>query len=268
MDILDKIQGMYSKFSPKEKQIGQYILQKNNEIHNMNIQEMADATSVSPATITRFCRKIGCDSFVEMKIMLSASQQDTTPINKESTYDGVHSFYNRAIERTKRSLDLDLIDQIIKELEKANRIYINGVGSSGLTALELAQRLVRMGFNASANTDSHLIIINSTLVKEDDLVIGISSSGSTPEILDAFRIAKMNGAKIIAITSIPDSDIVSLSDIQLISYNSHFVEDRLFINTQFTIMYLLDIISLRLLEDEQRSYIMSQTVDAILKRDK
>ena len=49
-------------------------------------------------------------------------------------------------------------------------------------------------------------------------------------------------------------------------YNSLFIDNKRFVNSQFAIMYLVDIISMKLLEDDQYSYVMSQTVDAIIKK--
>lgn len=265
MDILDVIQERYPTFSEKEKKIALYILQNNNEINNINISKLAALTSTSSATITRFCRKIGCESFVAMKIAISSSQQDIQADNEEGIFNEVFSFYNRVIERTKKNLVAEDIEKFIEKLEGASRIFVYGVGSSGLTAMEFNQRLVRMGFNATVNTDSHLMVINSTIVKEEDLVIGISSSGSTPEVLDSLSIAKNNGARIVAITSFQASKLTELSDLSLTVYSSSFVNNHLFVNTQFALMYLIDVISMILLEDERHSQSMSHTIKAILK---
>lgn len=265
MDILDVIQERYSSFSDKEKKIAMYILQKNNEINNINISKLADLTSTSSATITRFCRKIGCESFVDMKIAISSSQQDISHEPEEGIFNDVFTFYNRVIERTKKNLVTEDIERFIDDLESASRIFVYGVGSSGLSAMEFNQRLVRMGFNATVNTDSHLMVINSTIVKKEDLVIGISSSGSTPEVIDSLRIAKANGAKIVSITSFQASELTQLSDLSLTVYSSSFVDNNLFVNTQFALMYLIDVVSMILLEDEKHNHSMSQTIDAILK---
>lgn len=264
MDILEVIQEMYPTFSDKEKKIALYILQKNNEINNINISKLAKLTSTSSATITRFCRKIGCESFVDMKIAISSAQQDVPVKTEEGIFNEVYSFYNRVIERTKKSLVSEEIESFITALEAAHRIFVYGVGSSGLTAMEFNQRLVRMGFNSSVHTDSHIMVINSTIAKKGDLVIGISSSGSTPEVLDALKIAKNSGAKVVAITSFQASDLTRLSDMSLTVYSSSFVDNNLFVNTQFALMYLIDVISMILLEDESHNRSMSQTIKAIL----
>ena len=70
MDILCEVQRKYSEFSGKEKDIADYIMQHADKIRNINITDLAKEIGTSGATITRFSKKIGCDSFVDMKISL------------------------------------------------------------------------------------------------------------------------------------------------------------------------------------------------------
>lgn len=263
MDILLEIQKKYNTFSDKERNIADYVLQGSNTINNINISDLALLTNTSGATITRFCKKIACDSFVDMKIKLSSLKrpEDT----EEGILAEVYSYYNKVIEGTKRSISKEQILKVVEEIKKAHKIYIYGVGSSGLTAVEMMQRLLRMGFNVHGISDPHMMIINSSIVSSEDLVIGISISGETAEVVDSLRISKNNGAKIIAITSFGESSITNFGDLNVIVYNTLFVDKKKFINSQFSAMYLMDVISMVLLENEQLSSKMQRTIDAITK---
>ncbi|UPU38932.1 MurR/RpiR family transcriptional regulator [Erysipelothrix sp. Poltava] len=120
MDILDEIQKQYVNFSQKEKQIAMYILQKNNEIKNINIGKLAEQTGTSSATITRFCRKIGCESFVDMKIQISAAEQDGIPLESSDIFDSVYSYYNRVIDRTKKNIDKEELERVITDFKRCS----------------------------------------------------------------------------------------------------------------------------------------------------
>ncbi|MCQ9209457.1 MurR/RpiR family transcriptional regulator [Granulicatella seriolae] len=265
MDILDQIEKQYVSFSNKEKQIAMYILQNSNSIKNINISKLAEKTQTSSATITRFCRKISCDSFVDMKIKISASQVDSQSRETGNIYEDVYQFYDKVIERTKKNIDTEVVQKFVEEIKKVKRIFIYGVGSSGITGLELQQRFIRMGLNITCVTDSHMMLINSTLVTKDDLVLGISTSGTTQDIIKALKIVKSKGAKIACITSFSESPLAKLSDYVMTVYNSLFVDDTRFVNSQFAIVYLMDVISTMLLEEEGYHYMMSQTINAIVK---
>lgn len=264
MDILSEIQRIYNSFSDKEKAIADYIMQYGENIKNINITDLANETGTSGATITRFAKKIGCDSFVDMKIMLGSNRIEKIIFEDEDEiFSYAYQYYNEVIERTKMLIDKETIFNIVTELKKARNIYIYGVGSSGLTATEMMQRLLRMGFNVHSISDSHMMIINSSIVRKDDLVIGISISGETEEVVLSLKNSQKNGAKTVAITSFEESSINKYSDIELIVYNPRFVNKKKFINSQFSAMYLLDLISMALLNDEELSEKMQITIDAI-----
>ncbi|VYU64348.1 SIS domain-containing protein [Clostridium tertium] len=264
MDILCEIQKIYNSFSDKEKDIANYIMQYGDKIKNINITDLAKEIGTSGATITRFAKKIGCESFVDMKIKLGSNKVEKLDDDEDEIFSYAYQYYNEVIERTKMLIDKDAIFKAVSEIKKARNIYIHGVGSSGLTCKEMMHRLLRMGFNVHCISDSHMMIINSSIVRKDDLVIGISISGETEEVVHSLRKAKENGASIISITGFEGSSISKYSDIEFVVYNPKFVDRSKFINSQFSAMYLLDLISMVLLKDEELSKKMQITINAII----
>lgn len=264
MDILCEIQRKYRDFSDKEKAIADYILQYGEQINNITITDLAKETGTSGSTITRFAKKIHCDSFVDMKIKLGSNKYDTHIAKEDGIFSYVYQYYNEVIERTKALIDKESIFKIVNEIKKARNIYIYGVGSSGLTGEEMMKRLMRMGFSVHCISDSHMMIINSSIVSEKDLVIGISMSGETEEINNSLKISRKNGAKTVSITSFEGNSINNYSDIMLIVYNPKFVDRNRFVNSQFSTMYIIDLISLVLLEDDDLSTKMKITINAII----
>ena len=251
MNIICEIQQKYNNFSDKEKAIADYILNQPDMIKNINITELAKIIGTSGATITRFSKKIGCDSFVEMKMQINLSTNDSESIDSDDIFSSVYSHYNEVIERTNSIIDKSAIFNIVEEIKKANKIYLYGVGSSGLTATEMMQRLIRMGFNIHCISDSHMMIINSSIASSEDLV-------------NALKVSKRNGAKTACITSFDESSVTVYSDIILKVYNTRFIGRHKFINSQFSTMYLLDLISTVLLEDKNLEEKMQITIDAII----
>nr|WP_243190645.1 MurR/RpiR family transcriptional regulator [Clostridium gallinarum] len=264
VDIIYEIQRIYNSFSDKEKSIADYIMQNRESIKNINITDLAKVIGTSGATITRFAKKIGCNSFVDMKIMLGSNKMEKVVEDDDEIFSYTYQYYNEVIERTKMLIDKRTIFKVVDELKKARSIYIYGVGSSGLTGKEMMQRLLRMGFNVHCISDSHMMIINSSIVTNNDLVIGISISGETVEVIHSLRRARENGAKTVCITSFEESSISKYSDIEFTVYNPKFIDKNKFINSQFSVMYLLDLISMVLLKDEELNKKMKITIDAII----
>lgn len=266
MLLVEKIEAQYASFSPKEKKIATYLLQEQDRLGNISIQDLSKAIGVSAATITRFCRKVGTESFVELKMELLLKH----PIEKRRQYahqfNTVSSFYNRIIERTAELLDEKKISMILDKIIKADRILIYGIGSSGLTAKELAFRLSRMGFNALAETDAHMMIIGSSISRKGDVIIGFSNSGETSEIVHSLKNAKNNGASIIAVTSIRGSSLALLEGETILVHPSSFVNNEQFVNSQLPFHYFMDVLTLQLLENKEYADKSKETVYEILNK--
>ena len=259
MTIIEEIQNQYSAFSANEKKIADYILQNKASIKNMNIKDLAAKADTSTSSITRFCKRINIDGFVDMKIALRSLASGHPSKEMPTVYDDIYGYYTQVIAETNQMIEDQAIETVVGWIKNANNTVIYGIGSSGFTAAELAQRLIRMGLNATGVTDSHLMIINSSIIKEGELVIAISNSGETPELIASLEIAKKKKAKIIALTSFKNSSLTKLADVTCFGYHSRFVNNTVFVNTQFGMMYLIDVISTFLLQDHDFQYNMDLT---------
>lgn len=105
------------------------------------------------------------------------------------------------------SLNKKQVSTLINSLEKANKVFVYGAGRSGLVARAFAMRLMHLGIN--------VFVIGETVtpaIEEGDLLITISGSGETTSVVNAARIAKNVKAKVVLITSYPDSSAGKLAD--------------------------------------------------------
>lgn len=268
MDIYMVIQQLYPSFSKKEQLVANYILQEGQSINNMNISVLANHVGVSNGTITHFCKKIGCNNFAELKVQLGRLRTATAPSVEDNILIQVSKFYQTVIERSNQLLDITYLHQLAETIKGATRIFIYGIGSSGLSAKEMMLRLLRMGFNVQSITDSHLMLINSSIVNENDFVIAISSSGETSVIVDATRIAKNNRCKVICLTSFSESTLAQQVDSFILVPNTLFVDKERFINSQFSVMYAIDILCMILLADADLNRRMQITVNTILEHNR
>lgn len=268
MDIYMVIQQLYPSFSKKEQLVANYILQEGQSINNMNISVLANHVGVSNGTITHFCKKIGCNNFAELKVQLGRLRTATAPSVEDNILIQVSKFYQTVIERSNQLLDITYLHQLAETIKGATRIFIYGIGSSGLSAKEMMLRLLRMGFNVQSITDSHLMLINSSIVNENDFVIAISSSGETSVIVEATRIAKNNRCKVICLTSFSESTLAQQVDSFILVPNTLFVDKERFVNSQFSVMYAIDILCMILLANADLNRRMQITVNTILEHNR
>lgn len=102
------------------------------------------------------------------------------------------------------------IEDAITALAAAKKIFIYGVGRSGLVGQAFAVRLVQMGFDVHFVGD-----MTTPFVDECDLVIIVSNTGETMSAVQTANIVRRVGAKVIAVTSNPNSKLGHASNIIL-----------------------------------------------------
>jgi len=102
-------------------------------------------------------------------------------------------------------------DQKLTELlDQAKRVFVSGAGRSGLICRFFAMRLMHSGYDVSVVGE-----IVTPSIKAGDLLIIISGSGETEQLVAFTKKAKEIGAKIVLISAKDDSTIGDLADITL-----------------------------------------------------
>ncbi len=103
---------------------------------------------------------------------------------------------------------VSLLIEVYKERKK---VLVIGAGRSGLVGRAFALRLLHLGY--------HVNVLGDTIVPpigKGDLVIAISGSGRTRLIVTAAEAAKTVGARIMGITSFPDSPLAQLCEVVIV----------------------------------------------------
>ena len=112
------------------------------------------------------------------------------------------------IKMSIEELDMKSVEKLIKTLvaSKDKKVFTVGMGRSGFVARAFALRLMNLGFD--------VYFLGETITpaaEKDDLLIAISGTGTTKMVLTASTAAKDIGAKVIAITSFPESPLAKLA---------------------------------------------------------
>ncbi|KZE64154.1 hypothetical protein AWM68_13690 [Fictibacillus phosphorivorans] len=261
--LLKEIQSVFSTLSDKEKKIANYILANPEKASRSHIQELAETIGVSISSITRFTKKISCRNFVEMKVRLAGVAELK---EEEGIEQQLASSYRDMLTDVQDLGDAEQLQSVLNYITKANRIFIYGLGSSGLAAQELNYRLSRMGFVCEAITDPHLMIIRSTLLTSGDVILAFSRSGQTADLLQSVTKGKEKGAVVVAFTAFGETPLTKLSDVILWTVHplrNHYLLTGLDLST----LYLIDRISLHFLSEKKREATYLETVDAIKTRE-
>ena len=107
-------------------------------------------------------------------------------------------------------LDMQQVEQLIDLMLRAKnkKIFTVGMGRSGFVARAFALRLMNLGFS--------VYFLGETITpaaRKGDILMAISGTGSTKMVLTASIAAKEIGAKVIAVTSFPQSALGQMADL-------------------------------------------------------
>lgn len=217
-NTLLNIKVLYEKMSASEKKVADFLMKTPEAMPAFTISQLAQSCDVSEATIVRFTKRIGFPGYQQLRIAFA--QEASSPINEnitpdDSPYDVFSKISNDiycSLEKTKDALDPKEIQKACDMIINAKDILLFGLGNSAAIAQDASHKLFRIGLNAHFYTDNHMQIIAASHTNEDSLVIGISHSGRTRDIVNSLTLAKEHGAKTIAITNFEKSPICKVSD--------------------------------------------------------
>jgi arabinose-5-phosphate isomerase len=100
-------------------------------------------------------------------------------------------------------------------LNSKGKVVLSGMGKSGLIARKIAATMISTGTNATFLHPSDALHGDLGLINNDDVIILISNSGNTEEVLNLVPIIKKMGNKIICIVGKANSKLAEVSDIVL-----------------------------------------------------
>lgn len=232
--------------SASEKKIANYVLNNIETVPFESISDLSNKIGTSPSTITRFCKKLDYRSYVEFQTLLKTESIKVTEY--DDIAEKVIEYYHLTLKLSKSIFQHVSPEVLVDAIEKSNKIVILGIGSSGLTATEFSLRLNRMGLSSTAITDSYTMFALSVLLNSNDLIIAISNSGETPEIVKACREAKKNKVKIAAITKKVNSSISETTDTIFYTSGHDILENDTFYNDQLSFLFFIDVITYHLLQ--------------------
>ncbi|ANN35486.1 hypothetical protein BK704_00885 [[Bacillus thuringiensis] serovar konkukian] len=274
-NLIYGIECSMSKFTRTEEELAKYILQQPDEVSQLTISQIAKKLHISPATITRFCQKLTFSGFNEFRHELKrfVDLQNTPTIMKNikqvDYFAKLYQDHLGIIDNTFRITRYNDIQKAVSFLTQADKIHVYGIGSSGLAAQEFKSKFFRIGLHVEAITDPHQAVMDAALSNENSVVIGISISGVTKEIIRTVKIAKKQGALTIVFTGNKNSELSQLGDLSLLVTSKSGMYMGQNISPLLPLLLLFDLIYTELVAKDykNRIRIREKTLQALANTD-
>lgn len=254
-DILSQIKDSYDELRPAERRVADVVLADVAFSVDASNAEIARRAEVSEPTVTRFCRSIGCEGVRDFKLKLAQSvvvgrmyfSSSTTPPapndNGSPMWNAVFGEARNALNAVERQIDPSDVLKAAELIAKAHQVMVFGLGgSSAALAQETQYRLFRYGVVVSAYSDPYVMRMTAATLSPDDVVIVISATGRTREVVEAADLAKHYRAKTICITA-PDTDLARICDVRLTVDVPEFPDTMKPTASRFAFLAIIDLIS-------------------------
>ncbi|WP_214411724.1 MurR/RpiR family transcriptional regulator [Sphaerisporangium fuscum] len=230
-NLVARVRAVFPSLTPSAQIIASLILDDPATVARNTITELSAASGTSEATIVRTARVLGFSGYSQLRLALAAAAATTRQTGPDRLVPGdlapddplsdviakVTRAETEALEDTAAQLSPERLGEVVDAITAARRIDVYGVAASGLVAMDMAQKLLRIGLSAHAFTDAHLAMTSAVLLKPGDVAVGVSCTGETPDVLEPMRRARKAGVTTVAITNNPRSALAETSTHVLIS---------------------------------------------------
>lgn len=173
-----------------------------------SVGEAAKLAGVSQPTVMRFCVAVGFSGYQEFKLRLAQSlalgrTATHSVITETDTLAGVAAkifeYTMTSLDWARQHLDREALGQAVDMLAGAAAIDFFGFGASAIVAEDAQQKFPLFGVPCRAQSDSHQQIMMASMMRAGDVVVVISNTGRTRQIVEAAQTARGNGGRVIGV---------------------------------------------------------------------
>ena len=253
------LRSRYNELTRSGRRVADYLTQHAEEAQYLSISSLARECGVAEATIFRFCRSLGFDGYNEMKISLAQANAIPTAGNNKlepgtdtaTLCTHASAVALEAINGTRTVLDPDAIDRAATLLQRARQVFCFGQGGSQILANYIWARFATISTKFHTAGDSHMQTIAASLMVPEDVVLFVSYSGATRDMMETLRIVKENSAKVILLTHYADAPGTALADVVLLCGAKESPLDGGSVAAKIAVLFVAEVLVLRFTLDNQ-----------------
>lgn len=210
MNLETLVTDYYGRLNENDRIVARKILDNQENYKNLTCEQMALACHISRATLLRLCRKIGLNSFSELKYLLRQNQRQMQGKSTQS-FQEVCATYHLLMDELKKIS----FQPVCERIDNAQTIYIYGTGNEQKSlALELKRMFLSVGKLVIDLFDYGEVDSMKESFQKNDVFIVISLSGETPEGIKIMQLIRER-LHTVSLTRLENNTISTLSKYSL-----------------------------------------------------
>ncbi len=208
VNLLKSIAEAREDLRKSEQKVADFVLANPNDVIHMRIVDIAAEADVSEPTVVRFCRALNYDGFQDFKLMLAQGLASNTNFEQFSldSKDTVSEFKEKIFDsmignllNIKEQLNPETLEEAIDALANARRVEFYGFGASAPVCTDAAHKFHRLKVSCTSYSDPHMQAISAVSLDERDVIVAISQTGRTKDLLHTVKLVKETGTTVIAL---------------------------------------------------------------------
>ncbi|WP_034578602.1 transcriptional regulator HexR [Carnimonas nigrificans] len=208
-DLLSKLRERLTDLNRSERKVAEVILKDPASATGMSIATLAQSAGVSEPTVNRFCRNFDAKGYPDFKIKLAQSLAGGTPYVTRSVEsdDDAKAYTGKifgatiaALDTFSRQLSPELIERVVDHISQARQLFFFGLGASAPVIVDAQHKFFRFNMPVVAYEDVLIQRMAAAAMTTGDVVVVISHTGRTRELVEIAASARENGAVVIGIT--------------------------------------------------------------------
>lgn len=249
MAFLGKVD--FPRLSETERVIYNYLSDNYEKIPQMHVRDVALEAHAGSSSVMRLIHKMGYDSYPSFQAFIESQQKKSMTGSDVFQLLSTDHYPSELVEKCRQLTDYILNSEVIVFL---------GLGASGSICRYAARRLATLGLNALAMTDSSYPLDSRLRNVSKSLVITLSISGETNEILEFLEHIRNNPK--ICLTSITPKEQSDLAEISSLSINYKVEERRINLygdlTSQIPALFIIEILSEMIFDKTKQEIVLEQ----------
>lgn len=226
LGIIDTICASYEQLSETERRVADFMLQNRSEVPHLSVRDIAHGSQTSGATVSRFVRHVGYESFADLRLVIASEQGTTddapfeaaTEISCDNIKGSVEYILDTKIQElrtTVSQLDVQTVERAVELLRSSDSVFLAAVGNSIPVCSSFAFKLGQIGVRSVCPATTESMILASLSLRRTDVLFVVSASGYSRRLETIMDNAEDSGTPIVFVTAHPTSELALRADVVL-----------------------------------------------------
>lgn len=258
MYLFQKIEELMMTYNDARRSIGAFVIQERTNLYKYTINDIAENTFTSKATVVRFAKALGFDGWKEFmkafiaEIKYEETHQDDVDANYPFTEkdspkeikEKIKSLQIQSIEDTADLLEIEMLEKATNYLLDAKRVFIFGLSPNTFLGELFRRKMITIGKSVEIARTGETGIISRTLSNNDcAILISYSGNNDTTDPTCHLKTLLDNNVPVIGITSGGDNLIRrNLDCVLTISSKERLYSKISNFATEQSIQYILNVL--------------------------